>query len=270
MTVVREPNAEASVMIGLKTGSEVLASKGVIPSALETARFGVAFGRLDVTAVQPSALADAIAMADAQGLEVLSARVDAMNLGQVRALENFGFRIMDTLVYYRLDLSSAHAEMPAADLEPPVALTTDDAEACSAIARRAFRGYMGHYHTDPRLSADAADEAYADWISRLLLDASPDQIAIGSVKDGKLVGFLVGQRKNSRTSEIILNAVFPEAQRSGYYTALLCDYLRRVGRRGDGEVVISTQLQNYAVQKIWTRAGFTLFRSFHTLHRWAS
>jgi len=257
-------------MSGAQNRLRSLAFDGIARSDLESARFGVEFGRLDVAAVPPGALAEAVATADAEGLQVLSARVDSTDLERARALEDVGFRIMDTLVYYRRDLSSTSVEAPEADFERPTDLTSADAEACSSIARRAFRGYVGHYHTDPRLSDDAADEAYADWIARLLLGATAGQIAVGSAKHGKLVGFLVGQRREPGTSEIILNAVSPDVQRNGTYTALLRDYLHRVRHRGDGEVVISTQLQNYPVQTVWARAGFTLFRSYHTLHRWAA
>jgi ribosomal protein S18 acetylase RimI-like enzyme len=253
-----------------ETRAESLLLNGVIRSELESARFGVQFGRLDAAAVPPGGLADAIAMADAEGLQVLSARVDATELEQVRALEDLGFRIMDSLVYYRREISSISTGIAADDLGALTDLTGADAEACSAIARRAFRGYMGHYHADPRLSANAAEESYADWIARLLLAPMADQIAIGSAREGKLVGFLVGLRKDPGTSEILLNAVSPEEQRAGHYTALLWEYLRRVHQRGDREVVISTQLQNTTVQRVWVRAGFTLFRSYHTLHRWAA
>jgi GNAT superfamily N-acetyltransferase len=69
-------------------------------------------------------------------------------------------------------------------------------------------------------------------------------------------------------SEIVLNAVGPGAQRSGVYQALLQNYLKLASARGDREAMISTQLQNYHVRRAWTRAGFHLFRSYHTLHRW--
>ncbi|MFL6720230.1 MAG: GNAT family N-acetyltransferase [Sphingomonas sp.] len=239
-------------------------------SALESARFGVEFGRLDATAVRPGALADAVAAADAEGLQVLSARVDSTELKLLTTLEDLGFRLMDTLVYYGRDPSKSVSGIKTSGLEPPMDLTGADAETCAAIARRAFHDYVGHYHTDPRLAAEAADEAYADWISRLLLTPAAGQICVGSAKQGRLVGFLVGQRRDPGTSEIVLNAVSPQEQRGGRYTALLLHYLHRVGRRGDREVVISTQLQNTAVQSVWARTGFTLFRSYHTLHRWAA
>jgi GNAT superfamily N-acetyltransferase len=245
-------------------------TNAIIRNDLESACFGVEFGRLNAAAIPMSAFAGAIVQADADGLQVLSTRIDATDLPQVQTLEDLGFRVMDTLVYYRRKLTKASAAPAPANLSASSDLGGAAADAASAIARRAFHNYMGHYHADPRLSDEAADEAYADWIARLLRAPTPDQIALGSVKEGKLVGFLVGQPRNHGTSEIILNAILPEEQGGGRYTALLDDYMDRVAKRGDREVVISTQLQNYGVQRVWVRAGFTLYRSYHTLHRWAA
>jgi GNAT superfamily N-acetyltransferase len=235
-----------------------------------SSRFGFEFGRLDAAAIPMPALAAAIAGADADGFQVLSTRIDATDLRRVQALEDLGFRVMDTLVYYRLELPEGSAAQAPAERHACVDLDSAGAGAAGAIALRAFHNYMGHYHADPRLSDEAADEAYADWVARLLLDPTPGQIALGSAKQGHLVGFLVGRPRNPGTSEILLNATLPEEQGGGHYTALLENYVHRVAKRGDREVVISTQLQNYGVQRVWVRAGFTLYRSYHTLHRWAA
>ena len=232
---------------------------------LETRRFGFSFGRLDAVAARHG-LGESLAAADADGIEVVSTRVDTTDLGLVRAVEDHGFRIMDTLVYHRRTLPLAERGDAAGQVSD---LTEADARRGATLARRAFRRYLGHYHADPRLSDDAADDAYADWTARLLTDPPPGQIALGTRNGDGLTGFLIGQPRADGTSEIVLNAVDPDAQRGGIYTALLRTYLQRAGARGDREVVISTQLQNYPVQRAWSRAGFVLYRSFHTLHRWA-
>jgi ribosomal protein S18 acetylase RimI-like enzyme len=244
------------------------AGEHVVRSDLESRRFGVAFGRLDAATPQ-SALPAAISKADADGLQVLSTRVNATDLNYLGTLEDLGFRIMDTLVYYRRALTGGSVGAALAELPEAFELNRADAEACSAIARHAFQGYMGHYHADPRLRGDAADAAYADWITRLLLTPSSDQISLGTASEQKLAGFLVGQPRENGASEIVLNAVSPDCRRAGHYSALLGEYLHRAEKRGDREVVISTQLQNYPVQRIWARAGFVLYSSFYTLHRWA-
>src|SRR5437660_477279 len=94
-------------MSGTPTASSSVHLQAVVHSALESTRFGIEYGRLDAAAVRPSALADAVAAADAEGLQVLSVRVDSTELKLLNTLEDLGFRLMDTLVYYRRDPSNS-------------------------------------------------------------------------------------------------------------------------------------------------------------------
>lgn len=238
------------------------------PGPLESDRFGVAMARLADPSDDRAELTDLLAQADREGTDVISARVNATDLATVRLLEDLGFRIMDTLVYYRRSL-------PVDDRGPfdPGGLviidgSVEQAAGCAAIAGRAFNGYFGHYHADPRLSLLAATEVYSDWITRLLTRPSDGQIALCAVRDGRPIGFIVGVRRDGTTSEIVLNAVDPSDQGSGCYGALLRHYLLNTSERLDREVIVSTQLQNYRVQRAWRREGLFLFDSHHTLHRW--
>lgn len=236
------------------------------PSQLESERFGVAFARLTDAVHNRGAVAALLHEADARSTDVISARVNCDDLPTIGMLEDRGFRIMDTLVYYRRELS-----LDESTAEGSVAVVAGSAEnvaACAGIAARAFSGYLGHYHADPRLDPAAADAVYVDWVSRLLSSPAEGQIALCAVPDGRTSGFLIGARRGEAGSEIVLNAVDPAAQGQGCYGALLRRYLHDASVRGDREVIISTQLQNYRVQRAWRREGFDLFRSFHTLHRW--
>ena len=33
-------------------------------------------------------------------------------------------------------------------------------------------------------------------------------------------------------------------------------------------MIVSTQINNYTVQRAWVRLGFLHYRSFYTLHKW--
>lgn len=239
---------------------------------LESDRFGVLFGRMTMTGNAGCAreVADAIDTADRSGIAVLSARLDVTELPSIRMLEDLGFRIMDTLVYYRRTLPTNYEESShRKDGSYLTRLSVADAQACSAIARVAFRNYLGHYHADPRLSNTAADAAYVDWAERLVLQPEAGSISLGICADSKIQGFITGVPRSNKSSEIILNAVHPDAQRRGFYEALLKKYLREATSRGDLNVMISTQIQNYPVQRIWCKLGFSPFKSLHTFHRWS-
>ncbi|WP_338501382.1 GNAT family N-acetyltransferase [Sphingomonas kaistensis] len=246
------------------------AREGWRPSELESRRFGVTFGILD-TAGGEHDWRKAVASADQAGVHVLSARVDGNEIRHIQELEALGFRLVDTLVYHRHLLPAPTSSMRGAESEAADVRFLDrhDAEACSTIARAAFDKYLGRYHADPRLSDTAATDAYADWAGRLLSEPDDGRLALGAIEAGRLTGFIVGGRPDPQTSEIILNAVDPADQGRGTYRRLLDAYVSHASTRGAERVITSTQLRNVRVQSIWADAGFRLYRSVSTLHRWA-
>ena len=240
----------------------------IILNHLETARFGIAFARLEQPGADSEALAALLERADRDGVDVISSRVPCGDLATIHVLEAAGFRLMDTLTYWRIDLLAAlPAEVPS-----PFSITDAspaDAEACAAVAAAAFQDYLGHYHSDRRLDRDAADQAYVDWTQRLLTEPADGQLALVARAGNDCVGYLVGLQTASGSSEILLNAVDPAFQRQGAYTALLAAYLGRMQERGCSETSISTQLHNFRVQRVWRRLGFAPCAGFHTFHRWS-
>ena len=74
-------------------------------NTLESERFGVVAARACDPAASPEALNSA---AVAQGVQLLTIRIDCRDHSRIHALEADGFRLMDTIVYYERSLS----EMP--------------------------------------------------------------------------------------------------------------------------------------------------------------
>lgn len=206
--------------------------------------------------------------AQTAGVRLATARIDANRLGDVRTLESAGFRLMDTLVYYGRSLETLPAAPTVSEDTVIRPATPQDAEAVGAIARDAFRGYMGHYHADPRLDNDAATEAYADWATNSLRNLSETNTTVVAQNDRGVTGFLTTKRDFSGLAEIVLNAVRPSEQGTGIYTALLSHSLKQAREHASIRIVVSTQINNYAVQRVWSRFGFFHERSFYTLHKW--
>jgi GNAT superfamily N-acetyltransferase len=102
-----------------------------------------------------------------------------------------------------------------------------------------------------------------------VIKADPGSITLCGFVNGKVVAFIAGSSRVGGGSEIILNGVHREAEGKGYYSALLSAYLEQAARRGDKHVIVSTQLQNIRVQRVWSRHGLELDQSYYTFHRWA-
>lgn len=229
---------------------------------LEAARFGIVAARL----TDPKApLAQVNQAARRQGVQMITARVDSRDLHRVQALEEDGYRLMDTLVYYERDL----ADLPAPPDSPPQErirpARPEDAEAVADIARAAFAGYYGHYHSDPRLSSEAADAAYTEWAQTSIARTDATSPALVAEHAGRPVAFLTSRLD---LAEIVLMGVRPEAQGGGIYGRLLDHGLGILRAGGCARAVVSTQVTNIAVQRAWCRRGFRLTRSLYTLHKW--
>ncbi|TCP39525.1 GNAT family N-acetyltransferase [Rhodovulum marinum] len=232
---------------------------------LETARFGIVAARVTDAQASP---AEIEAAARDRGVQMLTARVDVGDLPRVHALEEAGYRLMDTLVYYArgLDGVADRAPSPAGEILRPA--TAADAPAVGQVARAAFAGYLGHYHADPRLGAAAADAAYVEWAETSVQTVGPRRPALVALQADRVVGFLTLRRNSDTEIEIVLNAVHPEAQRQGLYGRLVEHGMAAGRAAGCTRVIVSTQINNVAVQKVWARQGFCMSHGLYTFHKW--
>ena len=144
----------------------------------------------------------------------------------------------------------------------------EDAAAVAEVARAAFTGYLGHYHADPRLDSVAADAAYVEWAETATLSSSPTVPVLLAETSGQVVGFLALRTNGSAEMEMVLNAVDPAYQGQGVYRTLVGQALALAELRGCSRMLTSTQINNYAVQRVWAKYGFVHVRSFYTLHKW--
>ena len=232
---------------------------------LETRRFGITCAkRINMEA----ALADVNAAARALDVKMISTRVDVSDLSQVHQLEADGYRLMDTLIYYRRDLERDWEELATTHgciLRPA---QRQDAPAAGEVARAAFSGFFGHYHADPNLRSEDADAAYVDWAKNSMVPATDQAMALVATDKDQVVGFLTLRRNSATRFEVVLNAVHPTHQRCGIYTSLLSRGFSLAQEQGSSEMMISTQINNYPVQKVWGRLGMAPEQGYYTFHKW--
>jgi ribosomal protein S18 acetylase RimI-like enzyme len=235
---------------------------------LETRRFGVICARVDCQAAEFPNLREVDLAAQAQGVALISTRVNVGAIDRVHALEANGYRLMDALVYYRRSLADI-CRLPSLLEGITVRVASPaDTSAVVNVARQAFRGYIGHYHADPRLDTNDADAAYVQWAESSVTSVNDSHPVLIILKKGELVGFATLRIDSSREVEILLNAIHPDHQRGGLYSHLLEQTLNFSAKRGAQLIMISTQINNYATQRVWTRAGFEHYSSVYTFHKW--
>lgn len=200
------------------------------------------------------------------GVAFLIARCPATDLAAAQAMEREGFQLMDTLVYFSRDLERAAPQDPgqAAIRE----LRSGEDTAVRQVASLSFSGYVGHYHADPRLDRRQCDETYMDWAQRSCLSKEvADAVLVGTI-ERRIVAFATLRRNSAEEGEGVLFGVAPEAQGRGIYRSLMIGAMLWFRTRGTARMVVSTQVTNAAVQKVWTRLGFEPSKSSYTFHKW--
>lgn len=233
-------------------------------SPLESERFGVRAARAHVVAEN---LERVLEFCAAERIDLLVARCATGDLTAVLAMESHGFLLMDTLVYFGFDL--ARKKIPEDTCEYQVRrFQEQDKDQVRSVSAAAFKGYMGHYHADSRLDRRKCDEAYASWAERStrLKEAAEEVLVIED--NGILAGFATLRLNSPEEGEGLLFAVAPEYQKRGVCPALMIHSLLWCRSQGARRMVISTQVTNISMQKVWCRVGLEPSHSFYTFHKW--
>jgi len=233
-------------------------------SQIDHDRFGIVTARApDVAA---ATVGEVLAFCRANDVRMLIARCGTADLAAAQALEAAGGRLMDTLVYWsrKLDGSDLPGHSCKVTIRP---VRPGDETEVQAVARETFRGYTGHYHADPRLDRTRCDEVYASWAERSCVSRDvAGEVLVAD--DGRVAGFATLRMNDAEEGEGVLFGVAERSQGAGIYRAFMVEGMRWCRARGASRMVVSTQVTNLAVQKVWSRLGFEPSRSYYTFHLW--
>jgi GNAT superfamily N-acetyltransferase len=234
-------------------------------SAIDEDRFGIRTAR--VSAVTLDQLPTISEFCRANDVKFLIARCPVYEVQTVQAMQEGGFTLMDTLVYFTRRLASApippHAE--SLTIRP---VRPEEAEEVSTLTAQVFRGYRGHYHADPRLERDKCDAVYASWAYRSCISRDVADEVLIAERHGKIVGFITLRIRSSEEGEGSLYGVDPNIQGHGIGRNLIIGALRWFDSKQVEKMIISTQITNLSSQKVWVRLGFEPNRAEYTFHKW--
>jgi GNAT superfamily N-acetyltransferase len=236
-------------------------------SAIDEKRFGMPTAR--ASDVSLDTLPSIMDFCRTGHVVLLIARCMASQLDAAQAMEREGFLLMDTLVYYARDL--VRVPIPADIGEIPVRPARPGEEhTVKAVAAEAFRGYFGHYHADERLERAKCDEIYPDWAFRSCVSRDVADEVLVAEEDASIVGLATLRLNSPEEGEGVLFGIVPPAQRRGIYRSFMIGGMEWCLSQGTTRMVVSTQITNVAVQKVWTRVGFEPHHAQYTFHKWFS
>jgi GNAT superfamily N-acetyltransferase len=182
-------------------------------------------------------------------------------------MEGLGCLLTDTLIYYSFDLAkrAIPEDSPRAVVRTVV---PGDEMQVERVASAAFQGYYGHYHADANLDPVKCNEGYVSWAVRSCTSKQVATEVLVAESNGRIVGFATLRLNSPEEGEGVLFAVAPEAQGSGIYRSFMVTGMRWCREQRVHRMVVSTQITNIAVQKVWCRVGFEPAHSYYTFHKW--
>ncbi len=234
-------------------------------SLIDERRFGIRTARANRLAFAD--LPEILTFCRKNSVSLLIARCLSTDLKAAQAMEAQGFFLTDTLVYYKRDIQ--RRPIPSDDRKVLVRpFRPGEEDRVRNIAVRAFQGYFGHYHADPKLESEKCDAAYTSWAVRSCLSVDAQHEVLVAEWKNSLAGFATVQLNTAEEGEGVLFGIAPWAQGVGLYRSMMIEGMLWCLSKGATSMVVSTQITNIAVQKVWVRLGFELNYALYTFHKW--
>ncbi len=233
-------------------------------SEIDSERFGVRIARAQIVS---NTLSKVLEFCGAERVDMLIARCATNDLATAQSMETNGFLLMDTLVYYGFDLTKKVIPDDTGEFLVRRLRAGDEVD-LRIVASAAFKGYVGHYHADRRLDSRKCDEGYNSWAERSCAESGAANEVLVADDGGRVVGFATLRMNSPQEVEGLLFAVAPEFQGKGICRSFMIRSLEWCRDHGATHMIISTQVTNTSMQKVWCRTGFEPSHSFYTFHKW--
>jgi hypothetical protein len=236
-------------------------------SKAESDRFGFRVMRATVAEIPaPGELRDIILAKDA---DLVILRTLADRRSDLGRLSSTGFPniVADTLIYYTVDL---RRHSPAALRNSDLEFVRVDASVLPELSRlidASFRSYSNHYDANPFLKRSDFLVGYKEWAASFGAHRGDERSAWVARRHGEAIAFCTcSWDQNSQSAEGVLYGVLPSAAEGGIYGDLIRFTQRHYLEAGCSRMRVSTQVENFAVQKVWAREGFVMDEALVTVH----
>lgn len=258
---------------------------GVLASApFETSCLGVKSAKIDgiivaddrddknALRIKQSLTAQLLSLCRRERIRFLSCRVDAQDIGLCQALEQDGFRLMDTILNFILLLTPGGNKIPAGMRRPFEVDFFQEKDRESLLRLVGKNSLKNRFYHDVRIKREKAAGMYEHWIRNLKAIEGTSEILVARRKN-EVCGFLAYELNKTLYEATKVRSFghglsWVDKDATGAYVQLLGESLqRRDALQADfGEV--NTHLFNHAVIRVVQHYGYRLMGSHYTFHRW--
>lgn len=201
-------------------------------------------------------------------VDLLIVRIPVTLSEDLHKLTNIGFSaiLADTLVYYYTNLQQSEIKEPKNQLIFEE-VSDRNVHLIEQAIPEIFAEYTNHYTSNPSLDRTKITLGYIEWAKGFVKEKDRSKISWIVYKDKTPIGFATCS-VNDSTSECegVLYGVLPGFSGGGVYSDIIRFTQNYFKKQGISVMKVSTQIQNFAVQKVWAREGFVLKEAFYTFH----
>ena len=232
---------------------------------VDSQRFGLVIYRARVEEIEATPLLNEILE---NNVDTAIIRIPTVRLPQLHRLEKTAmpFIVADTLAYYTKDITTAKKQdIKNKDLTF-IRAGQEEHEALNYIVKETFGTYVNHYRINPFFDNNSVTEGYQDWV-RSYAEDSDERICWLVNRGEDTIGFATFNFQSEGKAKGILYGVLPSERGNGIFKDIMSYAENYSLERGGIETVqTTTQIENIAVQKVWTSSGYVLDHTSNTIH----
>jgi hypothetical protein len=243
-----------------------------IYSKIDSDRFGIKVGKItELFFENKRSVRDGIKYFIENNFELILARIDFNRIDIINGLEKCGFIIKDaqTTLVYDLNNSSI-ISIPKENLFNVREFKLSDIDALVNITTMSFNKY-GHYSADERLNSKDCLDAYIDWVHNSCInDKVADKIFVAELNN-EIIGYLSFKTNvfaNKKYAAGVMGAVNPDFRNKGVFQSIAVAGLEWGLINGYDWEEHNVLVNNFPVNKSFTKLGFKPNKFMITLHGW--
>lgn len=232
---------------------------------IDSQRFGLVIYRARLEEIDATSLLNQILE---NNVDTAIIRIPTVNLSQLHRLEKTAmpFIVADTLAYYKKDLIGMKPkELLHKDLTFKRAGQADH-ERLNYIVKESFGNYVNHYRINPFFDNQSVTEGYQDWV-RSYAEDNDERICWLVNRGDDTIGFATFNFQAEGKAKGILYGVLPNERGKGIFRDIM-RYAENYALKNEETTMMqtTTQIENIAVQKLWTSEGYVLDHTSNTIH----
>lgn len=234
-------------------------------SPLDSNRFNQNVHRANIVNIDETEILNYI---NSNGVDTLILRVPVESKAEQYRLNRMGFEVIhaDTLVYYFASLRKIEDLDLRNDLSFQL-IDDSNQSILDELVPLIFKEYTNHYFSNPYLNKEKITEGYLEWAKSYVLEKNEGRISWLVMLKDQYVGFATCSFDSSKKEcEGVLYGVHPSFSGKGIYSDIIKFTQKYFKENGFNTMWVSTQIQNFAVQKSWINHAFAIKKAYDTFH----